>query len=157
MGKRAEAYAESALRGAVEAVAGAGSNRNEALNREAYGLGRLVAAGALDRTEVVNELADAATACGLIGPGNGPSWSNRPAAERAIARSVDQAAKAPRELPADDDRQAQSRRRPEPKPKPRPVALELPPAPELDPGAAALAAAVWRIVEPLAPTPAAEA
>lgn len=159
MGTRAEAYADAALRRAVEAVAGAGSNRNDALNQQAYGLGRLVAAGALDRAEVVRDLADAAAACGLVGRKPGVSWSNRQAAERAIGRSVDQGAKKPRELPADaapPGRGARQRRAP-PKPKPRPAPLELPPAPELDPGAAALAAAVWRIVEPLAPTPEAKA
>jgi hypothetical protein len=169
MAARAEAYADAALRRAAEAVAGAGEgDRNRSLNREAYGLGRLVGAGALDRAEVIHELTDAATACGLIGAGAnrkagkkkvGPSWSSRQAAERAIGRAVDQGAKTPRELPADDDRQARRRRASKPKPtkKPRPVALELPPPPALEPGPEALAAEVWRIVEPLAPTPEAEA
>ena len=144
---RAEAYADAALRRAVEAVAGAASNRNDTLNAEAYGLGRLVGAGALDRAEVVAELVAAASACGLIGAGRGPSWSSRRAAERAIGRSVDQGATNPRELPAGDKRPAR------PQPKPRLPPLELPPAPVLEDAAATLAAEVWRVVEPLPPTP----
>ena len=59
-------YASAALRHATERVAYAGTGtRNAALNAEAYGLGRLVAAGLLDGQAVADALAAAAIAAGL--------------------------------------------------------------------------------------------
>jgi len=59
-------YAVAALRRATERVARAGiGTRNAALNSEAYGLGRLIAAGLLDGQAVADELAAAAFAAGL--------------------------------------------------------------------------------------------
>jgi Bifunctional DNA primase/polymerase, N-terminal len=59
-------YAVAALRHSTERVAGAGiGRRNAALNNEAYGLGRFVAAGLLDGQAVVDALVVAAIAAGL--------------------------------------------------------------------------------------------
>jgi hypothetical protein len=59
-------YADGALRHAVSRVARAPiGSRNDALNSEAYGLGRLVAAEVLDAQTVADALAAAAMAAGL--------------------------------------------------------------------------------------------
>jgi hypothetical protein len=60
-------YAGSALRNATERVARAPVGaRNRTLNTEAYGIGRLVAAGLLDGQHVADALAVAAVAAGLL-------------------------------------------------------------------------------------------
>jgi hypothetical protein len=60
-------YAESALSHATERVARAPvGSRNDALNGEAYGLGRLIVAGLLDGQAVADSLAAAAIATGLM-------------------------------------------------------------------------------------------
>lgn len=62
----ASPYARAALRGEVERVQSArNGERNAALNRAAYSLGQIVAAGDLAEHEVRAELADAARAVGL--------------------------------------------------------------------------------------------
>jgi hypothetical protein len=59
-------YADAALKNAILRVAReAVGRRNEALNREAYGLGRLVAARLLDGQTVADSLAAAAIGAGL--------------------------------------------------------------------------------------------
>jgi Bifunctional DNA primase/polymerase, N-terminal len=59
-------YATAAFRNATERVARASVGcRNTALNREAYGLSRLIAEGLLDVQEVADSLAAAAIAAGL--------------------------------------------------------------------------------------------
>jgi Bifunctional DNA primase/polymerase, N-terminal len=59
-------YAGAALRSAIERVARTPvGGRNDALNREAYGLGRLVAAGLIDVQHIADALAAAAIAGGL--------------------------------------------------------------------------------------------
>ena len=59
-------YASVALRLAAERVASASVGvRNRTLNEEAYGIGRLIAAGFLDAQEVADTLAAAAFAAGL--------------------------------------------------------------------------------------------
>lgn len=61
-------YAAAALAGAVDELAamGAGSGRNNTLNRKAYALGGLVAAGHLDHATVARHLYDAAVANGHV-------------------------------------------------------------------------------------------
>lgn len=59
-------WATAALRGEVEAVAGAQpGTRNATLNAAGFRLGQLVGEGLLDEQDVVHALLDAATACGL--------------------------------------------------------------------------------------------
>lgn len=59
-------YAEAAFASAVQAVRTQGEGgRNDALNREAFGLGQLVGAGLLAEHEVHAALHDAGLACGL--------------------------------------------------------------------------------------------
>jgi hypothetical protein len=60
-------YGSAALRSAVQRVARAPiGSRNNTLNREAYGLARLVATGLLDAQYVADKLAGAALAAGLL-------------------------------------------------------------------------------------------
>ena len=66
--RRARAYAEGALRRAIEAVATAApGTRNAALNASAFSLSRLAADGSLTAGEIAYALASAATAAGLDG------------------------------------------------------------------------------------------
>jgi hypothetical protein len=59
-------YAATALAGELDRVRSAVTGtRNNTLNRAAYSLGQLVAAGLLDDATVVRELASAAAVCGL--------------------------------------------------------------------------------------------
>jgi hypothetical protein len=63
------AYAEAALRGECRAVASAQKGgRNRQLNRSAFALGQLVAAGALSQSEVESALTEAARETGLSDP-----------------------------------------------------------------------------------------
>jgi hypothetical protein len=60
------AYGKGALNKAVRAVSNAAAGeRNNTVNREAYGIGQLVGAGVLDLTEALDELLAAALAIGL--------------------------------------------------------------------------------------------
>jgi hypothetical protein len=66
--RRARAYAEAALRRAIERVATAGpGTRNATLNTQTYALARFVSDGSLSAGEIVYALAAAATAAGLDG------------------------------------------------------------------------------------------
>jgi hypothetical protein len=63
------AYARAALRNACERVAAAApGERNDALNREAFGIARFVAQGFISASVAVTQLADAARAAGLDPP-----------------------------------------------------------------------------------------
>lgn len=89
-------YAQKALASAQARVAGAPEGtRNETLNREAYGMGRLISAGALMDGEVQEVLKTAAAEAGLPGP----------EVERTIANALRAGAAAPR-LIRDDARTA---------------------------------------------------
>ncbi|MDF2973509.1 MAG: hypothetical protein K0R61_3959 [Microvirga sp.] len=67
-GVREQAWARAALEGcAADVTAAAKGKRNETLNACAYRLGRLIARGWLDRSEVELRLLAAAHACGLVG------------------------------------------------------------------------------------------
>jgi hypothetical protein len=64
---RADAYARTALEHECEAVTTAQpGSRNDALNRSAFSLFQLAAAGALSEAQVRERLFSAATACGLV-------------------------------------------------------------------------------------------
>ncbi|EGO96804.1 bifunctional DNA primase/polymerase [Acidiphilium sp. PM] len=64
--RRARAYAEAALRRAIERVAGAApGTRNATLNSETYGLLRLTSTGGLSAGEVAEAMAHAAIVAGL--------------------------------------------------------------------------------------------
>jgi hypothetical protein len=66
VGRDSRAYCAAALQNAVRRIATAPiGNRNAELNREAYGIGRVVAAGWLDGQEAADALAAAAVAAGL--------------------------------------------------------------------------------------------
>ena len=66
--RRARAYAEGALRRAIERVASAGlGERNATLNTQAFALSRFVSDGSLSAGEIAYALASAATAAGLEG------------------------------------------------------------------------------------------
>lgn len=68
------AYAAAALRGEIERVASATGGRNHQLNRAAFALGQLVAAGLLDEAEVEDALREASVTCGLWhDPKDGPT------------------------------------------------------------------------------------
>lgn len=61
-------YAHTALRGELDRVRGAAEGtRNHTLNRAAFSLGQLVAAGLLDHDAVAEALVEAAADCGLSG------------------------------------------------------------------------------------------
>ncbi len=153
--RRQTAYVEAALQRAISAIAGATEGtRHETLNREAFGLGHIVGAGGLARDETVANLVQAATACGLVGGRNKPSWSNKVAAEHTVGRMVDDGAARPRELPTRSEDHDRRRWRHKTPPKPSPTKIE--PAPTLHGDAVKLANEVWRIVEPLPPTSEAE-
>lgn len=94
----------------VLAVPGAAGGRNNALNRAAFSLGQLVAAGVLSESEVDSRLYDAACRAGLDSdPGCGPSGI------RATIRSgLEAGLKEPRAVP---DR-AKAATAPQPKPAP---------------------------------------
>jgi Bifunctional DNA primase/polymerase, N-terminal len=66
--RRAKAYASAALTGCAADLAAMAKNtgRNMALNASAFRLGRMVANGWLDHSEVVHQLRRAADACGLM-------------------------------------------------------------------------------------------
>ena len=64
--RRARAYAEAAMRQAIERVASAApGTRNAALNIQAFALARFVADGSLTAAELAFSLAAAAASCGL--------------------------------------------------------------------------------------------
>src|SRR5229473_1282219 len=66
---REHAYALAALTGACEAIGSAHEGeRNETLNREAFGIAQLVAGDLLDRVKAEAALESAAEACGLNAP-----------------------------------------------------------------------------------------
>lgn len=66
VGSRSDGYGAAALRGEVDRVRSAPvGQRNHTLNGAAYSLGQLVAAGALDHTDAVDALTDAAQTAGL--------------------------------------------------------------------------------------------
>jgi len=86
---QAAAYGRAALRDEAKAVASAPvGTRNHRLNVAAFKLARLVAAGLLDRAEVVEELLRAADACGF----------SRPESARTIASGVSAGLARPREV-----------------------------------------------------------
>lgn len=90
-GSRTTGYIDAAVQAAVTAVAGAPEGeRNNALNREAYSLGGLVATGALDEQLVTDALTDAARAAGL----------GLAEAERTIMSGLRAGRAAPRSVPA---------------------------------------------------------
>lgn len=90
-GSRTTGYIDAAVQAAVTAVAGAPEGeRNNALNREAYSLGGLVATGALDEQLVTDALTDAARAAGL----------GLAEAERTITSGLRAGRAAPRSVPA---------------------------------------------------------
>jgi hypothetical protein len=65
-GRALSAYCAAALRDAARRIATApNGTRNADLNREAYGIGRLIVAGGLDAQEAADALAAAAVAVGL--------------------------------------------------------------------------------------------
>lgn len=63
---RAERYAQAAHERTIAELSSTAAERNAALNRAAYGLGRFVGAGYLDRINVEAELYMAATANGYV-------------------------------------------------------------------------------------------
>ncbi len=69
-----QAYAKAALAKEVYAVANCQHHRNDRLNEAAFSLGQLIACGALNESEVEEQLYDAACRCGLDKDSNcGPS------------------------------------------------------------------------------------
>jgi hypothetical protein len=67
-GRAAGRYAEAAFDAEVRRVRDApAGTRNHSLNRAAFALGQLIAAGLLDESSVVLALTDAAAAAGLAG------------------------------------------------------------------------------------------
>jgi hypothetical protein len=87
-------YAEAALRGECEAVAGTVKDRNVALNNAAIKLGSLVGAGELSEGEVIGALYDAASACGYV------ASDGQRATMNTINSGLQAGIKTPRQIPA---------------------------------------------------------
>lgn len=88
--QRTRRYAEAALRDEVLALAGTPEgSRNRQLNKSAFALGQFVAAGVLDKAEVMQELSRAANCAGL----------DSEEIERTIESGLEASARHPRKIP----------------------------------------------------------
>jgi hypothetical protein len=88
------AYARAALEGEIAAVACARpTTRNHTLNKAAFSLAQLVAAGALPESEVADRLYGAAMACGLV------TEDGAQAVRATIKSGFDGGSRQPRQIP----------------------------------------------------------
>jgi len=102
-GAREQAWARAALEGCVaDLTAAAKGKRNETLNACAYRLGRMIARGWLDRSEVELRLLAAAHACGLLGD------DGERAARATLASGLEAGIREPHEDLKDDETDTES-------------------------------------------------
>ena len=127
---RVDAYLAAALNRAAVAVASAPpGDRNDTLNREAYAIGQLLAAG----------LPRAAVEATLVGAAMGAGLAEREA-RATVARSLSEGARTPREIPAGG---RGGRRWATLAPLPTPAPIAAPPPTPPDPRHVEEAAALW--------------